>query len=470
MRYGWTKEEIILYNAVKVGFCPIGKFVFSHEDAKVYKAQLEKKMDAMGIRYIGIDSVLCDGIVRGYNDIDPVVQFLKAQEINCLFIPHCNFGTESAAGMIAKKLGVPTLLWGPRDKAPLEDGTRLRDSLCGMFASSKVLVKLGVPFTYIENCDMDEEAFEKGLDRFIRAANVVKRLKGAKIGIIGNRIDFFWSTIIDESDLLQKFGIEILPLDLSKAIRMTKETAEKEKEKYVAEIAEYSKKLDLSAMPQKGMINVLALRDVIYRFGRDNNLSAIAIESFMSIIEELGACVSFAQAEVSDLGIPCICESDIHGAVSAIVAEAAGLNAAPSFFADITVRHPENDNGVLLWHDAFPLSLKAPDSKGHLGSHWILPDFQPGMCHWRLKEGEITVVRFDGDNGKYKLLAENCKTISGPFTQNTYVWVEFENWGRVEKKVIYGPYIHHVACLYGQYSEVLEEACKYINELEFDDR
>lgn len=457
-----------MYQKVKLGFCPIGKFVFSHEDAKVYKAKLEKKMDEIGVNYKGIDSVIEDGIIRGYEHIDTAVEYLKSQKVDCLFIPHCNFGTESAAGMIAKKLGVPVLLWGPRDKAPKEDGTRLRDSLCGMFASSKVLSKLGVPFTYIENCKIEDEDFTKGLDKFLRVANVVKRLKGAKIGMVGNRIDFFWSTIIDESDLLQRFGIEILPLDLSRAIRLTREKAEKDRSTYLSEIAELGRKLDITMMLEQGMVNILAFRDVLHKFGTDNNLSAIAVESFMSLVEELEACLSFATAEISDMSIPCVCESDIHGAVSSIILEAAALNTSPSFFADLTVRHPENDNGLLLWHDSFPLSLKHKDCTASLGSHWILSDFKPGMCHWKLKDGDITIVRFDGEAGKYKLFAEECRTVPGPFTQNTYVWVELDNWKQFEKKIIYGPYIHHTSCIYGKYAGVLEEACKYIEGLSFD--
>jgi L-fucose isomerase and related proteins len=457
-----------MYGAVKIGFCPIGKFAFSHEDAKVYKSKLEKKFGEMGVNYIGIDKVITDGIIRSYDDASVAVEFLEQQKIDCLFIPHCNFGTESAAGLIAKKLGVPTLLWGPRDGAPLEDGTRLRDSLCGMFASSKVLVKLGVPFSYIENCEIDDYAFEAGLDKFIRAANIARKLKNAKIGIIGNRIDFFWSTIVNENELLQKFGIEILPLDLSKVVRLTKEMAAADRNRYLKEIESLGKKIDINAMSEAGMLNVLALRDVLYKFAVENKLSALAVESFMSLVEELDACVSFAQAAVSDMGIPCISESDINGAISSIIAEAAALNTSSSFLADLTVRHPSNDNGLLLWHDSFPLSLKDPKCRGSLGSHWILPGFKPGMCHWKLKDGDITIVRFDGEAGAYKLMAEESKTIDGPFTQNTYVWVEFGDWKKFERKLIEGPYIHHTACIYGNYSEALKEACKYINGLEFD--
>jgi L-fucose isomerase-like protein len=457
-----------MYKAVKIGLCPIGKFAFSHEDAKIYKKQIEHKLDEMEVSYIGIDKVITDGVIRSYDDVEPAVEYLKFEKVDCLFIPHCNFGTESAAGLIAKKLGIPTLLWGPRDKAPLEDGTRLRDSLCGMFASSKVLKKLGVPFTYIENCELDDEAFRTGLDRFIRAANIVKKLKNTKIGIVGNRIDFFWSTIINENELLQKFGIEILPIDLAKVVRLTKEAAITDKAKYAREMTALAQKIDITAMSESGMTNVLALRDVMYKFAIDNKLTALAVESFMSLVEELGACISFAQAAVSDMGIPCVSESDVHGAISSIIAEAASLNTSSSFLADLTIRHPENDNGLLLWHDSFPLSLKAPDSKGSLGSHWILKGFMPGMCHWKLKDGDITIVRFDGEADGYKLLAEKSKTIPGPFTQNTYVWVELEDWKKFERKVIEGPYIHHTACIYGEYTESLKEACKYIDWLEFD--
>ncbi len=91
------------------------------------------------------------------------------------------------------------------------------------------------------------------------------------------------------------------------------------------------------------------------------------------------------------------------------------------------------------------------------------------MCHWRLKDGDITIVRFDGERGQYKLLAEESVTIPGPFTQNTYVWVELEDWKGFERKLIEGPYIHHTACVYGKYKDVLREACKYIDHLSFDE-
>ena len=71
------------------------------------------------------------------------------------------------------------------------------------------------PFSYIENCRMDDPQLPDGLDMFLRAANVADVLRGGvKIGLIGQRIDFFWTTIVNESELLERFNVELLPIDI----------------------------------------------------------------------------------------------------------------------------------------------------------------------------------------------------------------------------------------------------------------
>ena len=85
-----------------------------------------------------------------------------------------------------------------------------------------------------------------------------------------------------------------------------------------------------------------------------------------------------------------------------------------------------------------------------------------------MKDGTITICRFDGDNGNYKLFTGLGKTVEGPKTKGTYVWLEVNNWARWERKLVEGPYIHHCAGVYGDYVGVLKEVCKYIPSLEID--
>jgi len=126
-----------------------------------------------------------------------------------------------------------------------------------------------------------------------------------------------------------------------------------------------------------------------------------------------------------------------------------------TFVADITIRHPHNDNAELLWHcGPFPASLARPDRAKR-----VLPD---GLGFWELKKGDITVVRFDSDEGAYKLFADEGWAVDGPGTDGNYVWLETSDWPAWERKLIYGPYIHHVVGAYGKYRDILHEACRYI--------
>lgn len=76
------------------------------------------------------------------------------------------------------------------------------------------------------------------------------------------------------------------------------------------------------------------------------------------------------------------------------------------------------------------------------------------------KGGDICILRFDGDSSQYRIFASQTKAVPGPFNRGTYVWVKFRNWPRIEEKLIYGPYIHHVAEAHDKIAAVILEASK----------
>ncbi|MFA6472538.1 MAG: fucose isomerase [Candidatus Latescibacterota bacterium] len=449
---------------VKLGFCPIGKFVFSHEDALRFKGLLEKKLDTLGIEYVSLEGVLPDGMVRSQDHVDAAVGHFRKSNIDAIFMPHCNFGTEGAVGAIGKKLGVPVLLWGPRDEAPLPDGTRLRDSLCGLFASSAVLYKLNVPFTYIENCRIDEPALSEGIDTFVRAVNVANAFRrGIRIGHIGQRIDFFWTTIINEGELARKLNVEVLPLDMVEFIRAAKARALKDRASYGEELREIRKTTDIEGFDTDDpVINILAVRDEMLALAGKNNLEGLAVQDFMSLVDEMKAYCFYANSAVSDR-YPVGCESDILGAVSLALLQRAVLGKESAFLADLTIRHPSNDNAVLLWHAGAPLSMCHPEDRVRIGRHWILPSPLSGMPHFRLKDGPITIARFEGGRDGYMLAFGEGRSVEGPKNQNNYVWMEVDNWPRTERTLMEGPFMHHIGMVYGNYGKVLLEASKYMN-------
>ncbi len=448
-----------------LGLCPIGKFVFSHTDAMRWKVELQAALRQWQIPFVDLDGVIEDGMIRNQAQVAAAIAHFRKHDVTGLFMPHCNFGTEGAAGVIGRDVGVPLLLWGPRDEAPEPDGRRLRDSLCGMFATSKVLHKLGVPFSYIENCRIGEPQLERGVRNFLRTAHAAQALRcGMRIGHIGQRIDFFWTTIANESELLERFRVEVLPIDMVLFIRDVRQRAAANAKAYRDEVAALRKSLEIEGVEDQQLAHILALRDQALHLSAEQGLDSIALQDFDSLIEEFGAYCFLANSLISET-MPLSMESDIHGAISTLLLNRA-VGGQPSFLADITVRHPQDDNGVLLWHCGAPHSLGKPGCKPKLGRHWILPSPVSGMTHLPLKDGPITITRFDGDRGEYKLAIGQGVSMEGPFTQNNYVWMKVDDWPRWERTLIQGPWIHHAAMAYEHCGAVLEEACRFVPGLE----
>ena len=55
--------------------------------------------------------------------------------------------------------------------------------------------------------------------------------------------------------------------------------------------------------------------------------------------------------------------------------------------------------------------------------------------------------------------------IDGPKTNGNYIWVETKDWPKWERKLVTGPYIHHVTGAHGRYQKILFEALKYMGDI-----
>lgn len=133
------------------------------------------------------------------------------------------------------------------------------------------------------------------------------------------------------------------------------------------------------------------------------------------------------------------------------------------FFADMTIRHPDDPNAELLWHCGnFPTCHIAEDTPATVTPNVLLAHHCPGTGEYRLKDGDLTICRFYGDHGEYRLFIGEGHTTVGPATTGTYVWLKTENMDRWEYKLVTGPYIHHCSGVYGHVAHILYAATKYM--------
>lgn len=442
---------------IKIGFAPTRRSIFSAPDAIKYRGLTKKRLDELQINYVDIDDINEEGLLYNDEDMKKIAEKFKAEKIDGLFFPHCNFGTEYEVARLAKELGVPVLLWGPRDERPDENGVRLRDSQCGVIATGKVLRRFQIPFTYMTNCRLEDLQFERGVKDFLAVCNVVKTFRNMRILQISTRPFDFWSTMCNEGELLEKFNIQLSPIpmpELTKAVKEAKEEGTK-----VAETIEYIKENMKVAITDEQLENVAALKVAIKTLAEKYGCQAGAIQCWNCLQDELGIMPCAANSLLNEEGFPVVCETDIHGAVTALLVEAAGNDDTRSFFADWTVRHPDIENGELLQHCG-PWPLSVAKDKPTIG--YPLAFDHPGAVEAEAKHGDITIARFDGDNGEYSLLLGNAKGVEGPYTKGTYLWIEVDNINRLESKIVEGPYIHHCVGIHKDVVPVLYEACKYI--------
>jgi L-fucose isomerase-like protein len=204
--------------------------------------------------------------------------FLTKRKLRNIKI-HCNFGTESAVAKLGKLMNKPLLLWGPRDDAPLGSEIRSRDTQCGLFATSKILRRFGVPFTYITNSRIEDSVFERGFSNFLRAASVVKAFRNMRIGMISTRPGEFWSVMANEGELLEKFGIEVIPVALTEMIALAREYKDKNSKELKAVVKDIKgENIDYSSIGEENLKKIIALKLAIKKWAEEEKLSAVAIQ------------------------------------------------------------------------------------------------------------------------------------------------------------------------------------------------
>jgi len=440
-----------------LGVAPVKRSFLSMEEAKRQKDKFMRVIRSIHpelVRIVDMDD-LCENGIAGSVDVVPAaVKKFGDAGIQALFLPFCDFGEETVAVGIAAGVRVPTLVWGARDERPNYEESRGRDTQCGMFAATKVLRRHGVKYSYIYNVATESDEFRNGFENFVRVACVLRDLKSLRIAKIGERPGTFMSVMTNDANLVTNFGITTVPLSPAAITARAMKLIDEKDSSVDAEIQSLTARMDMTKSGGDDLTKSAATVAALKQMLEESHCSAAAFECWSAFNALLGVCPCVAVGEMTDLGYPMSCECDVNGAITMAILRACKLYEESCFLADLTIRHPTNDNAELLWHcGPFPYSLKDPASPAAMVR---------GQERFELKQGDLTLCRFDDIDGGYSLFCGEGKSTTGPETAGTYVWLEVDNWKRWEEKLMFGPYIHHVGGVYGHYLPVLREVARYL--------
>ncbi len=436
-------------------------WVSAEERGHRFVKYIKENFKSENVTFVDTEGLGSNDLIFDDASAAAAVERFKAAKVDAVLMINTNFGNEEAACDIAKELGKPFALWAPLDDEYYEHGMRPTDSQCGIFGISRQFQRYEVPFSYIPCCRVDSDDFREGFMRFVRVSCMVKSFKGIRIGQVGARPAPFFSVIWNESELMTRFGLKIIPVNLAVLEDRFKRTMSEKPDEIARFVKLFRDNYEMDELTPDYLERMACLVVTYIGIFEEFKLDVISAECWTAtpvMFEGLAPCAVYGI--LNDLGYIISCESDMHCAMTMVLLEAAALGKSRPFLGEFTVRHPENKNAELLWHcGPFPLSVKAKDC----------PALLVNQREWfRVKDGKYTVARIDQDKGNYMLLAGTCKTVEGPETHGTYLWGEFDDLQAWENRLVEGPYIHHFVEIEGDYTEELSEFCKYFPSLKRD--
>ena len=455
---------------VKIGLVPLRRdctprpgmfnWEFAEERGRRMVDYIEKNFATENIEFVDLKGVIDVEVLWSLDDVQKVADHFRANGVDAIFLINANFGNEEAAGALGKLYGKPVLLWGPQDDTFYEDGGRMTDSQCGIFAMSRMLTRMNVPFTYVENCPVDDPMLKRDFDRFARVACAVKNFIGMRIGQVGLRPKPFNSVIFNEGELMEEFDIHVTPINLA-VIKDKFDKILNERQDELKAGAEKIREIYLCDADTEANIEKMWAFVILYKeLFEEYKLDAISAECWTAMQLLVGAMPCTVYGILADMGYIISCESDMHAAMTQVLLKSLSFGKSVPFLGEFTVRHPSDRNIELLWHCgpfAPSLARKGCTVESKNMRTWM-----------QVKEGHYTVARIDQDHGKYSIITGECDGDNGPYTFCTYLWAKFPNLPKWERKLVEGPYIHHVSEIEGGFNEEIKEFCKYVPNLHFD--
>ncbi len=457
------------YKKLVIGIVPTRRDFFpAPADAMKVKNRMMPRLQEIfgridGLQVVDIEGINDEGMLYDYADVPKIEARFKEAGVDAVFFPHCNFGQEEPVAMLAKKLNKPVLVWGPRDECPPDpkvSPNRQTDIQCGLFATTKALMRYDVPYTYIENCWLDSPVLDQGIEDFVRTASAVKAFRSCRILQLSTRPRQFLSVKYNESELLEKFGIEIIPVESAEIVRTVKKVLEERIDAVQKVTDEWKRDYDIERTNDEQLEKMAGMALGIIELAEKYSCNVVAGECWSLFSANFGVNCCFVWGWLTGQGLPVACETDVLGSVTTCLLLGAARKQNDVFLADITIRHPYNDNAELFWHRGpFPVSVVREGVK---------PCIINCKGDYELAHTDYTLVRFDQEKGNYSLFVGEGKGVDGPATNGNYVWIEVKDWVAWEKQLMYGPYIHHCAGTPGRLKAVLIDACRYIPGLQPD--
>ena len=442
--------------------------IFNYKLAVEARKKVLAKLDSMGFGYVILpEDETPTGNIEGYADAVKCGALFKKNSdlIEGIIVVLPNFGDELGVVNSIKLSGlnVPVLVQAVDDDNDKVDVKSRRDAFCGKLSVCNNFYQYGIKFTdtTYHTYSLDSAEFTKDLVKFASICRVVKGLSNLRVGAIGTRPIGFQTMRYSEK-LLQKYGITIVPVDMSEIIAAA-EKIDKD-DPAVLEKAESIQLYGACGIASKGKVAHQA------RFGlavenwiNENNIDISALQCWESIEKNFGCAACVTMSMMGEKLMPSACEVDVAGTISMYALALAAQT--PSAILDWNNNFAEDRDKVVATHCSnYPKSFF--QSEIEIGSLDVLgtvlgSEDTFGAVKGKVAAGDMTYFRISTDDNKgiIKTYLGEGKMTDDPYGMDGGIAVcEIPNLQNLMKFMCKNGFEHHVAMVRGHVSEVLEEA------------
>jgi L-fucose isomerase-like protein len=388
---------------LRLGFAAIARSTFDTVLAAEVTAQMRRSLAAAGCELVGPADLVMDAAA-----VQSAADMLAGQPLDLLLLFQASFADSSAAVSLAQAVDAPILLWA----APEErTGGRLRlNSFCGINLAGHALKRAGIRYDYVYAQPSDGSGLKKLLTR-ARAGRVVRLLKIARIGRVGQNPTGFEPCTFDGEALGRICGSQVMPLELTAVFDQARAAPPAAVAQVLGELQGRVAGLDALDQPAlRGTLGAyLTLRDLARRDG----LHGLAVRCWPEFFTELGCAACGALSLLMEEGVPCSCESDVNGTLTQYMLQE--LSGSQAFGADVVSFDVAADTAV-VWHcGQAPLAMADPASqpRGTIHSNRKLPL----LMEFPLKPGRVTLGRLtQAGDGAYRLVIGGGEMLRAPMS------------------------------------------------------
>ena len=396
----WRDTMSYTVRKPRLGVLALGRSTFDTEFAAKMHEQALKTLADMDAELVGGKEIL-----YGAAALEAALPAIEAADVDALLVIQVTFTDAESTVAAALKLGKPVIMWSWAEART--GGRLLLNSFCGVNLASHALSRHGKSIVHVHKDSSDPEA-AKEIFHAAQAASVLNQLKGQKFLLIGEHPDGFDACNFNPNDLFRLFGMTTDHIDILDFIEETKAQPDSVADApYARRAAQFP---NLGELDHDATIKTCKIYARMRDKAAEQGYLGMTVRCWPHFFTHYGAAACGAMAMMNEDGVPCGCEGDLYGVLTALLLTR--LQNSGAFNTDL-VDVDVKDDTVVFWHcGQAPIDMADPEGpiRGTIHSNRKLPL----LSEFCLKPGRFTLARISQGKGKLRLLIGGGEMISRP--------------------------------------------------------